>query len=64
MRTRRLSVRLFLSLMLGVTGVVADDGDGPEVLVVGAGIAGLSAALEAADQGARVSLVEASSVFP
>jgi succinate dehydrogenase/fumarate reductase flavoprotein subunit len=42
----------------------ADGGStGPEIIVVGAGIAGLSAAIDAASAGARVTVVDMNSVF-
>lgn len=50
-----------LSLSVQVSPVRADPP--PDIIVVGAGIAGLSTALEAARGGARVTVVELSSVF-
>lgn len=50
---RRVTVALVL-LSMGLTSVAS----GPHVLVVGGGLAGLTASLEAAKRGARVTLVE------
>ncbi|HYO84819.1 MAG TPA: FAD-dependent oxidoreductase [Bryobacteraceae bacterium] len=49
-------------LALCAPGAVASD-EHPDVLVIGAGVAGLATALEAANQGASVAVVEMSSIF-
>lgn len=58
----RATALVVASLLAALAGA-ADEPQGPDVVVVGAGIAGLSAALDAADAGARVTVVDMWSVF-